>query len=305
MKIKGETFSKVFQSRIENYLDNVAALKRLFDSSEIVSEAVVSKFVQPVLTDKPEIQAFEWIPQISILDRKNFENHRQKEGLKHFQIYEKLNQGGLTAASAREFYYPVTYMAPYAGNEIALGFDLGSEKIRRAALLFARDTGRQVATSRITLVQEKEKQFGFLVFSPVYKTNSQMLTLQQRRKSILGYALGVFRIRASFEAATEGLSLARLDILIEDSSAPLESRLLYATNNRQASVRKLMNTEGDSVYSTDLQFTSEFNVAGRVWTITLFALPEYIKSYRQWQSWIVLLTGFLMTIALAMMINSL
>ena len=60
----------------------------------------------------------------------------------------------MVRAAERDEYFPVYFVEPSKGNEIALGFDLASNAIRKDALEKSRDTGEMVATGRITLVQE-------------------------------------------------------------------------------------------------------------------------------------------------------
>jgi CHASE1-domain containing sensor protein len=64
----------------------------------------------------------------------------------------------MVPASSRVEYFPVFYVEPYSGNELALGFNLASNSVRRAAITHSRKTGKLTATARVTLVQEQEKE---------------------------------------------------------------------------------------------------------------------------------------------------
>jgi CHASE1-domain containing sensor protein len=87
-------------------------------------------------------------------------------------ISERDDQGRLKPFNKKAEYFPVYYVEPYGGNEAALGFDLASNNTRLSGLILARDTNQKVATARIQLVQEKEKdQYGFLAFDPVHETH--------------------------------------------------------------------------------------------------------------------------------------
>ena len=57
---------------------------------------------------------------------------------------------------------------PYAGNEEALGWDLGSNQARLAMLNLARDTGKVEAAGRVILVRDNLSEPSFLVVLPVY-----------------------------------------------------------------------------------------------------------------------------------------
>ncbi len=83
-------------------------------------------------------------------------------------------------------YFPVYFVEPLEGNEAAVGFDLASNPTRLEALIQARDTGTPVATARITLVQETGRQFGFLIFVPVFGEGLSHDTVEERRRSLEG-----------------------------------------------------------------------------------------------------------------------
>ncbi|MDH5668166.1 MAG: CHASE domain-containing protein, partial [Nitrospira sp.] len=63
----------------------------------------------------------------------------------------------------RSVFYPVTYIEPLAGNEKAMGFDLGSHPARQAAVVEALGTGDSVASEPLVLVQEEASQAGILL----------------------------------------------------------------------------------------------------------------------------------------------
>ena len=123
--------------------------------------------------------------------------------LPDYQIYQLDSQGHKVTAGPRQYYYPVDYVAPLAGNEPAVGFDLGSDPARLDALDNATDTGQAVATERITLVQETGTQAGFLIAIPVYRQKMPLTTVEQRRLALQGFVLGVFRAGDAAEDAVQ------------------------------------------------------------------------------------------------------
>jgi two-component sensor histidine kinase len=66
---------------------------------------------------------------------------------------------------------PVTYLEPDTErNRRALGFDMFSEAVRRAAMVEAERTARPTASGRVVLRQEGERaQAGFLIYMPVFE----------------------------------------------------------------------------------------------------------------------------------------
>ncbi|MBR2171602.1 CHASE domain-containing protein [Sphingopyxis sp.] len=72
--------------------------------------------------------------------------------------------------------FPVILLEPYTPRrDVALGFDMYSEPVRRAAMRRAWQTGRPAASGIVHLAQEraaKVKQQGFLIYLPVYTRGS-------------------------------------------------------------------------------------------------------------------------------------
>jgi len=86
----------------------------------------------------------------------------------------------MVPAARRAEYFPVYYVEPYAGNELALGFDLASNSARQAAINRSRNTGKLTATARVTLVQDREKQNGVVVFALVNSAPDAILIVDHQ-----------------------------------------------------------------------------------------------------------------------------
>ena len=172
------------------------SLRGLFTVSENVTRGEFRAFVHS-LEPGSAVQALEWIPRVPHERRAEVERAARADGLLEFHITERRDQGVMAPAATRAAYYPVFFVEPVSGNEAAIGFDLGSNAVRLAALESAGASGELVASSRITLVQEKENQFGFLVFVPVYRGDST----EHLRENLIGFGLGVYRIGALIAAA--------------------------------------------------------------------------------------------------------
>lgn len=144
-------------------------IRSYYKGSQKVNRDEFRAFVGHELEERPGIKALEWIPRVLGTERTICEEAARKEGFSEFRIVERETQGTMVPAGFREEYFGANYMEPYEGNEAALGFDLASNPVRLDALNKSRDTGLGVATARITLVQESEDQFGFLVFKPIFR----------------------------------------------------------------------------------------------------------------------------------------
>lgn len=204
------------------------SLRGLFSVSEGVTRREFRDFVRSLEIGRT-VQALEWIPRVPDANRAAFERRGREEGLEGFQFTERQSQGVMAPAGQREEYFPVYFVEPLVGNRAAVGFDLGSNPVRLEALRNSGDSGKLVASSRITLVQEKKNQYGFLVFAPVYRDAAATKSLDERRQNLIGFGLGVYRIGDLIAAALPARDEETIDfkIFVFDDSASSKERLLY------------------------------------------------------------------------------
>lgn len=183
-------------------------------------------------------------------------------------------------AAQRPEYVPVYYIEPYRGNELALGFDVASDPVRREALDRACDTGAPIASVWIALVQVGGDRSGVAVYLPIYRSGSPPETLAERRRDLQGYAAGVFRIDALIEAALQDLERAGIEIRLYDDAAAAEERLLYVYGAKERNVSPAVNAaQGGASAEQALQSSSSLDVAGRRWTFTFAPTHEYLASH--------------------------
>ena len=221
------------QKGIERNLEVIESIGGLYTASEKVKRQEFREFVQGPLSRHGDIQALSWNELVKDRDRSTFEAAARNLGLAGFQITDKDAQGRLGTAETRPEYIVVTYIEPYESNQAAMGFDVASNPTRIAALERARDTGKLVTTGRITLVQEADSQYGFLIFKPIYETPSPPETVEGRRQNLEGYAVGVFRIGDMVEAALEDLPSGVVNIQLISGK---EAQLAFARSGTAGSI---------------------------------------------------------------------
>ena len=266
----------------------------LFKSMKNINRKQFHDFVIEDIEKYGSIQAMEWIPRVKFAEREKYEQMAVKDGFTGFSIREREKQGSMVAAENRPEYFPVYFVEPLAGNKAAVGFDLASSATRLATLESSRDTGKMLATARITLVQEKEKQRGFLVFAPVYDTNPSTVT--QRRDSLQGFGLGVFRIGDIFEKSIENIQRKlNIKMILFDDSAPKESQLLYTHP-----------FEPDSEGLEDVNYRKTLHdIAGRQWSILAVPGKEYYAVRKTRLPEAILVLGLIITAMIAGYLRSL
>lgn len=271
-------------------LESMAAF---YDSASEMKRQDFKEFVQPLIKSNIAIQALEWIPRVALSERPAYEQAARLDGYAQFGITQRKTQGQMVSAKEREEYFPVYYVEPYQGNEIALGFDLASNPIRKQALESARHNGQMTATARITLVQETGSQFGFLIFLPVYHRDILGMGRRDRHPRLKGFMLGVFRIGDLVEKAISYLDPQGIDILIDDMSAPEGERFLYFHASRLHSNAVPAHALEPLDRPAQFSYSVFIDVSGRRWRMTCIAAPYFVADYKTFIPLILLLATVL------------
>ena len=259
--IKNEVQAKLGEQ--ESLLEQMAGLM-IQDKNHQVSRDGFSRFVARSLVRFPMIQALEWAPYITTDKRQEFEA-RQRENIAGFEMKERDAQGKMHTSQPHEFYYPVTYIAPLAGNEPALGFDLNSNPARQQAIKKAVMFGKTVISAPLKLVQETQQQFGALLLLAVDPTDPHS-----------DVVLSVLRLGDFMEH------------LLQPTRPFVYSRLIDLDDN----VVVYDNFSGVQPLHI-LQYALDFG--SRHYRLETAPTPYYLGMHRNWQSWALLGIGMLGT----------
>jgi PAS domain S-box-containing protein len=152
-------------------------------------------------------------------------------------------------------------------NKQALGFDMASEAVRRAAMERARDERTAAVSGKVTLVQEIDStpQPGFLMYVPVYQSDLPTATVQERRDALIGYVYSPFRAGDFMERVFEG-DPRDVEIEVYDDGQVRAGELLY----RRAA--------DDTHVAESVFVLRQVVVGGHGWTLRLAATASMIKN---------------------------
>ncbi len=301
LKIDAEHIASGVDKWLEEAQEHLEALAAFYRSNEKITRENFKTFAELYLGDKSGIQAVEWIPRVPHLLRDQYEVMAREDGIRGFEIRERDVQGKMVRRADVDEYFPVYFIYPVRGNEAAIGFDLGSHPVRKAALERARDTGDFAATEAITLVQEKEGDRGFLIFKPIYEFWGAAGTLKGRRNAFVGAILGVFRISDVVSVAIPRSSTDRLDVFVYDETQPGDPDALHA---QIAPGSRALGQFPNVVpprrkVATGIYHEVPLDVAGRKWLVLVRATPVYIMVHSSPYPKVVLLGSLILTLVLA------
>jgi PAS domain S-box-containing protein len=278
----------------DDYILVLHSVENLYASSIPINRQQFKTFVSRWFSRHPGIRAVSWSPMVLDSERANYEQAAREDGLSNFQITEQSPQGQLVRAAPRAEYIPVYYSESVRGNGRALGFDAASDATRRDALNQARDTGEPIATDPLTLIQDFEREGGFVVFLPVYKPGRPHHTAEERRLNLQGYVSGAFRIREMMNTALKGAQVEDIEIRLYDARDGERKHLLYEHRSKLKS-QNLPVEANQGVQPAPFQRVVPFEIAGRHWIVQFAPTKEYLIAQRGWQAWSVLAGGLFFT----------
>ena len=256
-----------------------------FEKAHIPDHDEFRILTREILKHLPHIQALEWIPRVTP-DNKAELLQAIRKHYPDFKITQRQQQGTMVPAPPKDEHFPVYFVEPYKGNEVALGFDLTSNKARRKTLDTARDTGLPQASASITLVQDKSRQKAFIAMMPVYRGAHD--TLADRRENLAGFVLGIYKTNDLFKQSRVAGQTSNIHMVMVDKTDQSIDRL--AENFSEDEHDHLEHHEQPYHYEKDLPV-----LLGRQWSVTSHPSHHYISSNISPLPFVVLLFGILFT----------
>ncbi len=186
------------------------------------------------------------------------------------------------------------YAAPVSETtQRALGYDMLSEPVRRAAIEQARDSGLPAATGAIGLKVDEESgpQPAFILYQAVYRDGARPRTVEERRAAFAGVVLTPVRVAplagAVFNSGLEDVAADLFEGRLVDSEFPIH------------------RSHPPSPGRTPLSATREVRLGNRLWTVRYEARPGFAADGQDWRPPLVLavglaLSGFLFTLLWAL-----
>ena len=272
---------ELLHETLGNSLEALHALGGFFQINPAPDRVRFRRFVEPILSRRPELHALSWTPRVPAAERVACEARARADGLADFRFTEiDPISGNIVPAAAREVYFPVCFIEPAAPNAAALGYDLNA---RLATLVAACDSGQAVSTPPLQLVQEPENLPGFIVYLPLYAGGGTPVSREERRARLSGFVAAVFRVARLVDPALA--RLPGLRVTVREAGAVVA----YSPPSADAS---------PAASALD-PVTLALPYAGREWRITFTPTAAFEAGYPRWQSWTVLAGGLLLTGLLA------
>jgi PAS domain S-box-containing protein len=211
-------------------------------------------------------------------ERQALEEEMRREGHAGFRVWPP---------GERDELHSIVFLEPLdQRNRAAIGYDMYTNDVRRAAMARARDEGRPAASAVVELVQEidERKQPGFLIYLPVYRGGGVSETLDERRASLAGFAYSPVRAVDFLSTAFAAPPPLRLEVF--HGADPASGTLLYAI--------------GEPVRHARFESRSTVDVAGQPWTFVFQSRSTYADALAAPAG--VALAGLLLSLLLAFLV---
>ncbi|XHR28944.1 MAG: CHASE domain-containing protein [Chthoniobacteraceae bacterium] len=229
------------------------------------------------LTDARRFQAWDWVPVVAAAEKEKFERQIREQGDPGFEIWQNDARKVREPASGRDTYYPILYPAPQEGNERAVGFDLASEPLRRAALEEAIRFRLVTASEPLDLVIDNEPQRGLVILQPVFANHEP--------DRLRGFALAVLKIETALENTHP------------DPTVSID----WAFLQKDGTAKPVAANPPHPQPGSDHEFSYTFPIMafGKVMLLTAHPGPEFDSNHPRRAGWLTLGVGFLFTFSLA------
>ena len=258
--------------------NKLKAYEAFYRASSFVSSEEFNLFSITLISDDSAFQAVGWTQIVDHSDRPRVEGEIQAAGFPSFRFTELDSNGKPTIASVREQYYPVLYIYPYEQNKQAHGLNLGVNMSRLEALTRALNERNNIATAPIKLAQNVGDKMGVILYIPVFNSSSDDAATSESDQ-FLGFISGVFVIDDIVSDVVADSISQDYGINLTDITTPLKpvnivtSPLVKAVTS--PSVNKVLN------------------YGERKYEISVFISEKRLFAVKDWSSWIILTSGFL------------
>ncbi|HWP89288.1 MAG TPA: PAS domain S-box protein, partial [Burkholderiales bacterium] len=297
------------ESRIQSYSDVLLGTRGLFLSSDSVRRDEFRDYIESLDLNRryPGIQVIHYGRYLPAAQKAAFETAVRKDTSVDPRGYPDF---AIKPPGDRLDYVVVEYVEPFAGNEMALGLDLGGDKVRLAALSRARDSGQLTASGPIALALDPRRHPGFAVRMPVYRKGAPVGTEAERREAFTGMVSASFIVIDLMRGVLHEQSLKKIHLRIHDAGflnaeggvqQPTPENLMFDSN------RLLATPPSPSLEGKFADFTakSTLDVGGRRWNLYFDAREAFVNPADRALPWIALLVGLTITLLVSGLIRSL
>ncbi len=297
-----QTVSGVIDQSLRAHEEALHSLRNLYHFSSAVSREEFTGISTDLMARHPGILALEWAEHVPARQRAEVEQSMRAAGFTDFEFKVRGNGPGLRRAPERDEHLPVLYIHPFGPIRAALGFDLASSPLWPGMEAAIREN-RLFVSGRVPLITDGSTtdDWGYILQLPVYLQPASALP-EERRQRFSGFVVGIFRPREIIEVALGRIGSQGFDLLVLDSSGPVDQRTLHY---RSSPLRATISREPtlSEMLADPLHQQVSLPLSGRNWELHFRPAPEWLAHNRAPAIWMVPLGGVIGSVLLGLYLH--
>lgn len=284
-KIFDSQANDIAHSLIQMFDENTTAVmpvKGLFLASETVTEKDFRVFANEVFKVGRGVKTLAWDAYVRADELESFKQAHDSDYGDPFRPYSFDINENITKLEEKASYVFVTFIEPYASNQLARGFEITSSAERRETLHRALHTGLPAMTGPVHRVQAQQRELTYIVFLPVFKSVDTPKMASMREQLILGYAAAIIPVSVVREYVENRAHAKNFYIEFNDVTNPAAPISVFNLGIRSP-----------SKYAQLFQYKLEQDVNGRKLQILISPADGLFAEFESEKPWFVLVGGLL------------
>ena len=287
--------------RLERALQGARGLRSVYAATdqslrrEVFRRAVESHRLD---VEFPGVRGFGFIQRLAPAQQAEYVKTQRADGAPEFAIRQFF-------PNTTQDLFVVSLVEPLENNQGALGIDVGSEPQRRASIQQAINTGAPTVSATITLVQDKKKTPGILLFLPVYRHGAPIDVPRERRAALIGLIYAPIVMQELLQGMQD-VDSGMMDLEILDS--PINTPGGTLMFDARPEVSGPFGLSGRSA-AQNASFISRYSIRkpmqlpGRSVTLITNSTPAFEAGVNSRFPWWILGGGLLISTLLAMVVQ--
>ncbi|MEI6805083.1 MAG: CHASE domain-containing protein [Myxococcaceae bacterium] len=277
-ELQVEEIRQIIVERLHKDKGLIRSTKAMFESTRYTTKEEWEKYVRVLEIElhHPGLAELGFVSYVSGNKKDHFVKKARSSIEPSYQIWPM---------GERADYFPMLFVESVTKNTTALGFDIGSDPVLRAAALQAHNTGRSAMSGRIDYGPENEKVPAFMICLPVYK-------IVKNHEVLKGWVIGTFLMEDLMSEIKRGLD-ASIDVEIYDGTIPNRNTMMYDGDG----LGHALNPADHSLFKQRIVIP----FAGHNWTLYATTGPVFSEITNQTGSILILIAGILLTVLLSVL----
>jgi CHASE1-domain containing sensor protein len=282
--------TQILKNGLNEYANKLIAVGTLFSATQHdLTRQEFDAFSNTLFKVQPAILGLSWVPHVTRDGRAAHELAAQRDGIIDYHIRDVGPDNSLVIAPERDEYLPIYYSTKESPSSKLYGFDLHDGGLRQQTFDAARDQNRIVASRGFLIRSGAGDRHGFVVALPIYLRGQSTETLEDRRRNIEGYVLGVFQIGRMADTILANLA-PPLDIyLFEENAGPNDMPIYVRSSGSTSAIPMSL-----AALTPEPHWSGAVGTMGKSWTLVA-PVPRQLFVRSHDRAWLIFAACLLVT----------